>query len=100
MRRPIDAVCGPYPSISTINRHAFVYTLASSQVPTPNQPAFLSTGAVMPRPTTPHDFQTAAQRIDPDRVIRTFLPPTLDDLLAFAVLVALIATLLFLPAFL
>ena len=54
----------------------------------------------MPRPTTPHDFQTAAQRIDPDRVIRTFLPPTRGDLLAFAVLVALIATLLFLPAFL
>ncbi len=35
----------------------------------------------MPRPTTPHDFQTAAQRIDPDRSIRTLLPPTLDDLL-------------------
>ena len=55
----------------------------------------------MPRPTTPHDFQTAAQRIDPDHIIRTLLPPPCaGDLLAFAVLVALIATLLFLPAFL
>ena len=54
----------------------------------------------MPRPTTPHDFQTAAQRIDPDRIVRTLLPPTRGDLLAFAVLVAMIATLLFLPAFL
>ena len=54
----------------------------------------------MPRPTTPHDFQTAAQRIDPDHSIRTLLPPPIGDLLAFAVLVALIATLLFLPAFL
>ena len=49
---------------------------------------------------TPHDFQTAARRIDPDRVIRTLLPPILGDLLAFAVLLALIATLLFFPAFL
>ena len=54
----------------------------------------------MPRPTTPHDFQTATQRIDPDRIVRTLLPPPLGDLLAFAVLVALIATLLFIPAFL
>ncbi len=54
----------------------------------------------MPRPTTPHDFQTAAQRIDPDRVIRALLPPILGDLLAFAVLLALVATLLFFPAFL
>lgn len=54
----------------------------------------------MPRPTTPHDFQTAAQRIDPDRVIRTLLPPPLGDLLAFAVLAAFLAALLFLPAFL
>ena len=54
----------------------------------------------MPRPTTPHDFQTAAQRIDPDHIIRTLLPPTRGDLLAFAVLGALIAPLLFLPAFL
>ena len=54
----------------------------------------------MPRPTPPHDFQTAAQRIDPDHIIRRFLPPCAGDLLAFAVLVALIATLLFLPAFL
>ena len=54
----------------------------------------------MPRPTTPHDFQTAAQRIDPERIIHTLLPPTLGDLLAFAVLVALLATLLFLPSFL
>ena len=53
----------------------------------------------MPRPTTPHDFQTAAQRIDPERIIRILLPPPLGDLLAFAVLVAIIATLLFLPAF-
>ena len=52
---------------------------------------------------TPHDFQTAARRIDPDRVIRVIralLPPVLGDLLAFAVLLALIATLLFLPALL
>lgn len=49
---------------------------------------------------TPHDFQTAAQRIDPDRVIRTLLPPILGDILAFAVLVAFIATLIFLPSFL
>lgn len=54
----------------------------------------------MPRPTPPHDFQTAAQRIDPDRIIRALLPPNVGDPLAFAVLVALIATLLFLPAFL
>ena len=54
----------------------------------------------MPRPTTPHDFQTAAQRIDPDHIIRALLPPPLGDLLAFAVLVALIATLIFLPSFL
>lgn len=54
----------------------------------------------MPRPTTPHDFQTAAQRVDPDHVIHALLPPTRGDLLAFAVLVAMIATLLFLPAFL
>ena len=54
----------------------------------------------MPRPTTPHDFQTAAQRIDPDHILRILLPPTLGDLLAFAVLVAVIATLLFIPAFL
>ena len=54
----------------------------------------------MPRPTTPHDFQTAAQRIDPERIIHTLLPPPLGDLLAFAVLVAMIAALLFLPAFL
>ena len=53
----------------------------------------------MPRPTTPHDFQTAAQRVVPDHIVRRFLPP-LGDLLAFAVLVAIIATLLFLPAFL
>ena len=42
MRRPIDAVCGLYPPISTTNRPSFVYTLASSQVPTlhdPHQPA-------------------------------------------------------------
>ena len=49
---------------------------------------------------TPHDFQTAAARIDPDRIIHTLLPPSLGDLLAFAVLVALVATLLFLPALL
>ena len=49
---------------------------------------------------TPHDFQTAAGRLDPDRVIRALLPPILGDLLAFAVLLALIATLLFLPALL
>ena len=54
----------------------------------------------MPRPTTPHDFQTAAHRVDPDPTIRRFLPPCAGDLLAFAVLVAIIATLLFLPAFL
>ena len=54
----------------------------------------------MPRPTTPHDFQTAAQRIDPDHIIRTLLPPPLGDLLAFAVLLALITAQLFLPAFL
>ena len=54
----------------------------------------------MPRPTTPHDFQTAAQRIDPDHTIRLLLPPPLGDLLAFAVLVAFLATLLFIPAFL
>ena len=54
----------------------------------------------MPHPTTPHDFQPAAQRIDPDHIIRTLLPPPLGDLLAFAALVAVIATLLFLPAFL
>ena len=45
-------------------------------------------------------FQTAAQRIDPDHIIRRFLPPCAGDLLAFAVLAAFIATLLFLPAFL
>jgi len=54
----------------------------------------------MPLPTPLHDFQTATQRIDPDRIIRALLPPNVGDLLAFAVLVALIATLLFLPAFL
>ena len=54
----------------------------------------------MSRPPTPHDFQTAASRVDPDRVIRTLLPPILGDLLALAVLLALIATLLFLPVFL
>lgn len=56
----------------------------------------------MPRHTTPHDFQTAAQRVDPDpdHVIHALLPPTRGDFLAFAVLVAIIATLLFLPAFL
>ena len=48
----------------------------------------------------PHDFQTTTQRIDPDRIIRRFLPPCAGDLLAFAVLVALVATLIFLPAFL
>ena len=53
-----------------------------------------------PYKPTPHDFQTAAGRIDPDRVIRTLLPPILGDLLAFAVLLALVATLLFLPALL
>ena len=45
----------------------------------------------------PHDFQTAAQRIDPDRAL---LPPNVGDLLAFAVLVAFIAALIFLPSFL
>ena len=54
----------------------------------------------MSRPTTLHDFQTAAQRTDPDRSLRRFLPPCAGDLLAFAVLVAIIVTLLFLPAFL
>ena len=54
----------------------------------------------MPRPPNPHDFQTATQRIDPDHIIRRFLPPCAGDLLAFAVLVTLIAALLFLPAFL
>ena len=49
---------------------------------------------------TPHDFQTAAQRVDPDLIIRRFLPPCAGDLLAFTVLLAMIATLLFLPAFL
>ena len=50
----------------------------------------------------PHDFQIAAQRIDPDRIgiVRALLPPNVGDLLAFAVLVALVATLIFLPAFL
>ena len=53
-----------------------------------------------PYKPTPHDFQTAARRIDPERAIRTPLPPILGDLLAFAVLLALVATLLFFPAFL
>ena len=33
-------MCGLYPSISTINHPSFVYTLASSQVPTPTNPLF------------------------------------------------------------
>ena len=48
----------------------------------------------------PHDFQTTTQRIDPDRIIRALLPPNVGDLLAFAVLVAFIAALIFLPSFL
>lgn len=54
----------------------------------------------MPRRTTPHDFQTASRRLDPERVIRTLLPPILGDILALAVLLALLAILLFLPEFL
>lgn len=55
----------------------------------------------MPTPSRlPQDFHTATQRIDPDRIIRKLIPPSAGEALAFAVLVALIATLLFLPAFL
>ena len=39
-------------------------------------------------------------RFDPDKLIRSLIPPSADDARAFVVLVALVATLIFLPAIL
>ena len=39
-------------------------------------------------------------RFDPDKLIRSLIPPSVGDALAFIVLVALVATLIFLPAIL
>ena len=44
-------------------------------------------------PTTP-------PRFDPDKLLRSLIPPSVGEALAFVVLVALIATLIFLPAIL
>ena len=52
----------------------------------------------MPTPSRlPQDFHTATQRIDPDHTIRKLIPPSAGELLALVVLVALVATLIFLP---
>lgn len=39
-------------------------------------------------------------RFDPDKLIRSLIPPSAGDALAFIVLVALVVTLIFLPAIL
>ena len=43
---------------------------------------------------------TTSPRFDPDKLIRSLIPPSAGDALAFVVLVALVATLIFLPAIL